>query len=153
MSEYERELFEHIMSTTSEQQRPSIGSIDLVTFLLEKHPDTRFTLLVGADAYADLIAGKWKRGDELQRLVDLLVVDRVGVWAPSRAPPPQAQATERVAFLNVPTLNDGSSTKARELTSADELANYVSPSVVEYMRRHHLYAFAPRDETQGEDTD
>jgi nicotinic acid mononucleotide adenylyltransferase len=147
VSEYERELFEHIARSTGDSQ-PRIGSIDLVTFLLDKHPDTRFTLLVGADAYADLLAGKWKRGDELQRLVDLLVVDRVGVWAPSRTPPPQAQVTERVTFLNVPTLNDGSSTKVRELIDEEELASYVSPSVVGYMKRHKLYAFAPDEEAE-----
>lgn len=136
VSEYERELFERLAADG--ERDVSVGSIDLVAFLRDQHPETRFTMLVGADAYADLLAGKWKRGDELRELVDLLVVDRAGVGAPSQ----QQQAPSGTTLLQVPQLGDVSSTKARAVASASELAELVTPSVAEYIQRHKLYSFA-----------
>lgn len=139
ISESERELHEHVATLPKDEQPASIGSIDLVRFLIAKHPDTAFTMLVGADAYADLVAGKWKSGDELQRLVELLVIQRVGVaQAESFATVP----SDRVTYLKIPELTLISSTIARAATSVEEMAPYVSPAVIDYIISHKLYAFA-----------
>ncbi|KAF1334297.1 Nicotinate nucleotide adenylyltransferase, partial [Globisporangium splendens] len=142
VQECERELFEHLSAQTDAPEELRIGSIDLIKYLREKHPDTSFTLLLGADTYNDLRAGKWKNGDELQTLVKLLVMDRKGVDAPSQQENADAKSTDRVRFIHIPGLSDLSSTKVRATRDVDELRSFVGEDVAEYIVQHRLYGFA-----------
>ncbi|KAG1704309.1 hypothetical protein DVH05_006317 [Phytophthora capsici] len=137
--EEEREMFQFESAKSDAPEQLRLGSIDLVHYLLNKHPDTSFTMLLGGDTYADLLAGKWKRGDELMQLVKLLVVDRKGVDSPWRY---QQADGDRVRYMNVPELGDVSSTKVRATTDLTELATHLDPAVLEYIVQHNLYAFA-----------
>ncbi|OWZ23806.1 Nicotinate (nicotinamide) nucleotide adenylyltransferase [Phytophthora megakarya] len=137
VAEEEREMFEHMAAQSDRPDQLRLGSIDLVEYLLGKHKDTSFTMLLGGDTYADLLAGKWKRGDELMQLVRLLVVDRKGVASPWRG-----QNRDRVTYVSVPTLSDVSSTRVRNCSDPAELANHLDPAVLDYIVQHQLYAFA-----------
>ena len=59
-----------------EREGPSY-TIDTVELLRKRHPDCRFSLVVGTDILHD--GPKWKEWDRLRTLVDLLVVRRGGV--------------------------------------------------------------------------
>lgn len=153
VKEYERELFEHLAAQTDKPEELRIGSIDLIKFLLEKHPDTTFTMLLGADTYTDLRAGKWKNGEELQQLVKLLVMDRKGVDAPWRQSAANSGGEEeasavvpleeqRVRFIAIPSLSDLSSTQVRATSDVDTLKSFVGEDVTEYIVQNKLYAFA-----------
>jgi nicotinate (nicotinamide) nucleotide adenylyltransferase len=135
----EREMFEQAAAASEDPEKLRLGSIDLVHFLLDKYRDTSFTMLLGGDTFADLLAGKWKRGDELMQLVKLLVVDRKGVDSPWRA---QQNQSDRVKYLRVPELSDVSSTMVRSSADRNELQKHVHPAVLQYMEQHKLYAFA-----------
>ncbi|KAG7397042.1 hypothetical protein PHYBOEH_001320 [Phytophthora boehmeriae] len=143
--EEEREMFESMAAKSDCPQQLRLGSIDLVQFLLQKHPDTNFTMLLGGDTYADLLAGKWKRGDELVQLVKLLVVDREGVESPWRQ---ERGSQDRVTYVNVPQLSDVSSTMVRGTADRAVLKKYLDSSVLDYMERNKLYAFV---ETEKEE--
>lgn len=52
-------------------------TIDTVELLRARHPDVRFSLVVGTDIVHE--APKWKEWDRLRTLVDLVVVRRAGV--------------------------------------------------------------------------
>jgi nicotinic acid mononucleotide adenylyltransferase len=54
-----------------------LGTIDIVEMLRRRHPEYMFTLVLGGDTFLDLCGGRWKRGDDLARLVDFVVVPRV----------------------------------------------------------------------------
>lgn len=155
VEEYERELFEHLAAQTDKPEELRIGSIDLIKFLLKKHPDTAFTMLLGADTYTDLRAGKWKNGEELQQLVKLLVMDRKGVDAPWRQSAVNSGGEEeegtsavvsleeqRVRFIVIPSLSDLSSTQVRATSDVDALKGFVGEDVAEYIVQNKLYAFA-----------
>lgn len=164
VKEYERELFELLAAATDRPEELRIGSIDLVQFLRERNPDTAFAMLLGADTYADLRAGKWKSGDELQRLVSFLVMDRQGVDSPwhnqqSDGQPltedrdkqqteqteqgqGQGQEAPRVRFITVPGLSDVSSTLVRGTSDVERLRELVGADVAAYIMEHKLYAFA-----------
>ncbi|ETI45170.1 nicotinate (nicotinamide) nucleotide adenylyltransferase [Phytophthora nicotianae P1569] len=137
--EEEREMFEHMAAQSDSPEQLRLGSIDMIHYLLNKHEDTNFTMLLGGDTYADLLAGKWKRGDELMQLVKLLVVDRKGVDSPWRD---QQTTEDRVTCINVPELSDVSSTMVRATADRAELARHLSPAVLDYIVQHKLYAFA-----------
>uniref|UniRef100_K3WUW0 Cytidyltransferase-like domain-containing protein n=1 Tax=Globisporangium ultimum (strain ATCC 200006 / CBS 805.95 / DAOM BR144) TaxID=431595 RepID=K3WUW0_GLOUD len=143
VQECERELFEHLAAQTAAPEELRIGSIDLIKYLREQHPDASFTLLLGADTYNDLRTGKWKNGDELQTLVKLLVMDRKGVDAPSQQHENEnATSTDRVRFIHIPGLSDLSSTKVRATRDVNELRSFVGADVAEYIVHHRLYGFA-----------
>ncbi|KAG6968219.1 hypothetical protein JG688_00005922 [Phytophthora aleatoria] len=137
--EEEREMFELMAAKSDSPEQLRLGSIDLVHYLLDKHKDTSFTMLLGGDTYADLLAGKWKRGDELMQLVKLLVVDRKGIDSPWRD---QHAAESRVTYINVSELSDVSSTMVRATADRAELARRLDPAVLDYIVQHKLYAFA-----------
>ncbi|TYZ59865.1 hypothetical protein PybrP1_005807 [[Pythium] brassicae (nom. inval.)] len=155
VKESERELFEHLAAATGRPEELRVGSIDLIKFLLERNPDTAFTMLLGADTYADLLAGKWKRGEELQHLVQFLVMDRQGVDSPWHEHEQQQQqhqsdetAVERdqreapsVRFITVPGLSDVSSTRVRATSDIETLRELVGEDVAAYIVEHKLYAF------------
>ena len=145
--EEERKMIEDIAATTKRPQELRLGSIDLVHYLLDKYPDMNFTMLLGGDTYADLLAGKWKRGDELMKLVKVVVVDRQGVESPWRAEKEKKEGQEdRVQYIHVPELSDVSSTIVRATTDRKELALYLDPAVLDYIVQHQLYAFATMSE-------
>ncbi|KAG6611828.1 nicotinate (nicotinamide) nucleotide adenylyltransferase [Phytophthora cinnamomi] len=143
----EREMFERAAAASGRAEQLRLGSIDLVLYLRAKHRDTSFTMLLGGDTYADLLAGKWKRGDELMQLVKLLVVDRKGVESPWRE---QQQTHGRVQYLHVPELGDVSSTQVRATADRAELERHLDPAVLDYMVEHKLFAFA-EEETEAAD--
>ncbi|GAB9469086.1 Nicotinate nucleotide adenylyltransferase [Globisporangium polare] len=155
VKECERELFEHLAAQTDKPEELRIGSIDLIKFLLGKHPDVSFTMLLGADTYSDLRAGKWKNGEELQQLVKLLVMDRKGVDAPWRQSSGTSEGDEevvsaisaseeeqRVRFITIPSLSDLSSTQVRATSDVNALKSFVGVDVAEYIVRSKLFAFA-----------
>ena len=139
--EEERKLIEDIAATTKRPQELRLGSIDLVTYLMAKYPDTSFTLLVGGDTYADLVANKWKRGHELMQLVKILVVDRQGVESSWKAETKRDIPVASVQYIHIPELTDVSSTMARATTDRNKLATYLDPAVLNYIIQHQLYAF------------
>uniref|UniRef100_A0AAV1TMP9 Cytidyltransferase-like domain-containing protein n=1 Tax=Peronospora matthiolae TaxID=2874970 RepID=A0AAV1TMP9_9STRA len=142
--EEEREMFEHVAATRKYIGRIDelrLGSVDLVLYLLGKYQDTNFTMLLGGDTYADLLAGKWNRGDELMQLVKFLVVDRKGVESPWRTEE-QPRQSANVRCIHIPELSSVSSTRVRATADRDELAAYLDPAVLEYIVQHQLYAFA-----------
>ena len=107
-----------------------VGTIDIVEQLMADHPDTQFVLALGGDTYQDLKGGKWKRGDELQQKLPIVVIPRKGVDG--------VEGSED----NAPQLSDISSTKVRASTDLEMLQAVLHPDVLKYMQEHELYAFA-----------
>ncbi|CAH0490283.1 unnamed protein product [Peronospora farinosa] len=141
--EEEREMTENFAAKNQSPQELRLGSIDLVQYLLDKYPDMSFTMLLGGDTYADLLAGKWKRGDELMQYVKVLVVDRKRVESPWRVEKEKKEGQEdRVQYIHIPELSDVSSTIVRATADQKELGLYLDPAVLDYIVQHQLYAFA-----------
>jgi nicotinate-nucleotide adenylyltransferase len=91
-------------------------------YLVEKHPDRRFTLVVGADIVAD--TPKWYRFDRVRELARVIVVGRAGEAASGFGP----------------ALPDVSSTEVRErLARGDDVSALVPRRVLEYVRERGLY--------------
>ncbi|RLN88406.1 hypothetical protein BBJ28_00004303 [Nothophytophthora sp. Chile5] len=147
--EEEREMFEHLAASSDQPHELRLGSIDLVLFLLERHPNTNFTMVLGGDTYVDLLAGRWKRGEELMRLVKLLVVDRKGVDSPWRQTEEQVAASAAcVRYVHVPELSEVSSTMMRASPDRELLARHLDAEVVDYIVEHQLYAFASEQDKE-----
>ncbi len=91
-------------------------------YLVEKHPDRAFTLVVGADIVAD--TPKWYRFDRVRELARVIVVGRAG----------------EAAFGDAPVLPDVSSTEVRDrLARGEDVSALVPARVLAYVRERGLY--------------
>jgi nicotinate-nucleotide adenylyltransferase len=109
-------------------------TVDTVRELLRDHPETRFSLVVGADVAADL--GSWHEVEALTRLVGLVIVDRGGV---ERAADPPGWTVER---LWIPAL-DVSSSDLRDRLAAGRTVDFLVPApAILCIGRLGLYADA-----------
>ena len=111
------------------------GTIDVVRYLIATHPDCCFGLLLGADTYRDLMAGRWKESQALLQLVEVFVVPRVGIDAI-----PRKKGGED-AVREAPLLSDISSSILRATTDEAMWRRSVSPEVFAYVVKHGLYGF------------
>lgn len=131
-----------------------IGTIDVVRYLLARHPNTEFALLLGGDTFDDLHHGRWKESDALRALVKVIRIPRRGPAAPphkvgSLAParlgpscdhaPASSPETSTQALESGPTLTDISSTAVRRSDDLVFLKGALRPAVLDYIQRHHLY--------------
>lgn len=122
----ERRLFE-ARAADGEGERV-LGTIDLVRALEAEHPGIALALLLGADTYRDLKAGRWKESAALLAKVKVVVVPRIGV-----------DGVE--ARAGGPTLGDVSSSALRAQRDPAIWAATLQPAVWDYVQAHHLYGF------------
>ena len=60
----------------NEEEKSSVrvGTADLLTMMTTDEPNVDFTLALGADTFIDLVNGKWRRSEDVLRLVDYRIV-------------------------------------------------------------------------------
>ena len=98
-------------------------TVDTLEFLQARHPEHRFSLVIGSDILKDL--PNWKDFDRIQKLVRVVVLYRAGYPAEGTVGPPLAEV---------------SSTDIRERLSRGEPPTDLVPSkVLVHAREHHLY--------------
>jgi nicotinate-nucleotide adenylyltransferase len=98
-------------------------TIDTLEYLLPRHPDTRFRLIIGSDILHDL--PNWKAWDRIQGLVDITVLYRAGYPDPRAIGPPLAEV---------------SSSEIRKRLEAKDLPHDLIPrAVLVYIQARHLY--------------
>ncbi|RKH60949.1 nicotinate (nicotinamide) nucleotide adenylyltransferase [Corallococcus aberystwythensis] len=79
---------------TSRVERELAGggrTVDTLAYLVERYPDTRFSLIIGSDILRDL--PNWKDFDRIQRMARVLVLYRAGYPAPDTVGPPLAEVS------------------------------------------------------------
>jgi nicotinate-nucleotide adenylyltransferase len=97
-------------------------TIDTLKYLLPRHPGAGFRLVLGSDIVSDL--PKWKSWDEIQRLVEVTVLNRAGFPYEKAVGPP---------------LSDVSSTEVRAAVANGERPKLMPAEVLEYIQTHELY--------------
>ena len=122
----ERRAFEmHQRRSADSESVPALGTVDIVEVLRAEYPDAEFGLLLGADTCRDLLEGRWRRSEDLLRMLTVLAVPRKGVDAPV----PVREGA--------PELDDISSSEVRDDPS--RWPQVLQPEVEAYIRRHSLY--------------
>lgn len=60
----------------NEEEKSSVrvGTADLLAMMTTDEPNVDFTLALGADTFIDLVNGKWRRSEDVLRLVDYRIV-------------------------------------------------------------------------------
>ena len=98
-------------------------TVDTLDFLQARHPEHRFSLIIGSDILKDL--PHWKDFERIQRMARVVVLYRAGYPADGTVGPPLAIV---------------SSTDIRErLRRGEWPADLVPRRVLDYAREHQLY--------------
>jgi nicotinate-nucleotide adenylyltransferase len=117
----------------AELDRPGPSyTVDTLEALRTRQPGTAFTLLLGADAAAELAA--WHRAGDLPGLARIVVFARPGAPVPSS--PLIAGAIE------VPGIDISATEIRRRVRAGLPVRYWVPDAVAEYIARHRLY-FGP----------
>ncbi len=102
-------------------------TVETLTYLVERHPEVAFSLIIGSDILRDL--PNWKSFDRIQQMVRVLVLYRAGYPAQGTVGPPVAEV---------------SSTQIREMMARGEPPVELVPSaVLDYARQARLYGLSP----------
>ncbi|MBA3318174.1 MAG: nicotinate (nicotinamide) nucleotide adenylyltransferase [Gemmatimonadales bacterium] len=104
-------------------------TVDTLRALRHREPHARFTLLLGADAAAELEA--WREADEIPRLATVVVFARHG------APVPTSSLIART--IEVPAIEISATEVRRRVREGRSLRYWVPDPVAEYVTRHRLY--------------
>lgn len=114
--------------------------------LREEEPESEFTFCLGTDTFVDLTSLKWKRSADVLRLLEgrLVVFSRKGsnIIAKEQIELVNKQQGIDAQFVEIETLTDVSSSMIRACKDDKILQRSLSPSVLEYIKEHHLYAFS-----------
>ena len=114
----------------TELDRPGPSyTVDTLEALRAREPAANWTLLLGADAAAEL--GAWHRAGELPRMARIIVFGRPG--APIPASPPIAGS------VAVPAVDISATEIRRRVRTGLPIRYWVPDAVAEYMVRHRLY--------------
>lgn len=135
--------------TVQEIQELRVGTADLLEMLLEEEPDTDFTFCLGTDTFMDLTAWKWRRSKDVLRLLNgrIVVLHRKGMTKDEELHERintvnAADGNGNVVLMEIPALQEISSSSVRSCTEVELLERLVTPEVLDYMRKHKLYSFA-----------
>lgn len=112
------------------QQGGAGYTVETLSYLVEKHPGYRFSLIIGSDILNDL--PKWRSFDRIQQMVRVLVLYRAGYPAQGTVGPPLAEV---------------SSTLIRDMLARGERPQELVPSrVLDYACEAGLYGLTPQAE-------
>jgi len=110
-------------------------TVDTLEEIHASHPDTRLTLIAGADT-ASTVPG-WHEPARLLALADLAVARRSGTGA--RAVLDSLPRAAAVRFLDTPVLHVSSSIVRERLAAREPVEDLVGGAVAGYIAEHGLY--------------
>jgi nicotinate-nucleotide adenylyltransferase len=113
-----------------ELERPAPSyTVETLRALRAREPGVRLTLLLGADAAAELAA--WREAEEVPRLATVVVFARSGV------PVPASPLIART--IRVPAVEISATEVRRRVREGRSIRYWVPDPVAEYVSRHRLY--------------
>lgn len=148
------------MHERDDEQKSSlrVGTSDLLDMFTEQEPGVDFTIALGADTFIDLASGKWRRTEDVFRMVgyrmvvfrrlsedgcsgestekDQLLQESVAKWQ-------LINSTESsIRLINIPTLSNVSSSAVRKSSDETVMKQMLTSEVLDYIRQHKMYALA-----------
>ncbi|KPK00147.1 MAG: hypothetical protein AMS20_15345 [Gemmatimonas sp. SG8_28] len=128
----ERAVFGHprLVADDREIRRRGMSySVDTLREMRQEYPGDSLSLLVGADAAADL--PNWRDVGELAQLARIVALTRPGVALPAHPMVDQC--------LSVPAVDVSATEVRRRVACGEPIADLVPPAVAAYIASHGLY--------------
>lgn len=137
-------------SSEDEANKVSVGTASLLDYLKMTEDNHDFFFCLGADAFLDLTAGKWKESVRVLHLLEgrLVVFHRAVVNDAERFEndlQDRLNAMPTVKLLRIDELKDISSSQVRACRDEGKLKQMVVPMVLQYIKDNRLYQFSHYD--------
>ena len=129
----------HTQYSTNEEERVkvSVGTAALLEYFLqqEQPQEQEYTFCLGADAFLDLTAGKWKESERVLQLLQgrFLVLQRIGIQQNNNdtttidtALEKRVQSIPGARLVSLPSLGDVSSSRVREAVAKEDSTDTIS---------------------------
>lgn len=142
-------------SDDNEKSSLRVGTADILTMLTANEPEVDFTLALGADTFIDLANGKWRRTEEVFKLVGHRVIVFRRLSENNNGPEKEEQIQRGIAkwqllnetmssirLVGISSLTDASSSIARSTIDETILSKLVTKPILEYIKQNKLYAFS-----------
>jgi nicotinate-nucleotide adenylyltransferase len=100
-------------------------SIETVESLQKNFPNSKFTLILGADAASRV--SQWHRSDELRKQVSFLVVNRPGT------------TKSEFAQIEIDAFDISATAVRAAVENGENLSNLITPSIWNYIKTRKLY--------------
>ena len=151
----------HIESKECQKSSIRVGTADLLNMLTTNEPNVDFTLALGTDTFIDLASGKWRRTEEVFKLVGhrMIVFRRISNNDNDDGEGKEEMIQQCIAkwqllheskssiqLVTIPSLSNVSSSAVRSTKDETVLKGLICEPVLEYMKQNKLYAFA--DDTE-----
>lgn len=162
VSEIERRCFEEkATGLVDDHQKSSIrvGTADILDKLTAEEPNVDFTWALGADTFIDLASGKWRRTEDIFRMVGYRMIVFRRKEGEQQEKDTQSSATQdlinesvaklqlvdeaesSIQVVNVDALTSASSSAVRRTTNESDLKVLLTRDVLDYVKQHALYSF------------
>jgi len=159
VSEAERICFEKAAEGLEEQQKASlrVGTADLLDMLTKEAPDVDFTLALGADTFIDLASGKWRRTEDVFKMVGyrMVVFRRKVDDGENNMSEMDQRLRESIAkmqlnnstqssirVIQIPSLSNVSSSVVRKSKNDAVLKEMLASDVLDYIQQRRMYSFS-----------
>ena len=112
-------------------------TIDTLTYLQEKHPGKKFSLVMGQDNLVTL--HKWKNIDALVRNYSLYVYPRPGVVKPVSQQLDHILSISDIHLINAPLIELSSTFIRNGIKAGKDMSYFVPAAAWQYMKEMHFY--------------
>ena len=136
-----------------------MGTAKLLDMFIDDEPNVDFTLALGADTFIDLASGKWRRTEDVFKMVGyrMVVFRRLSEdnHSQSNSPETEQMLQESIAkwqlinstqssirVVQIPTLSNVSSSAVRESTDDALLKEMLAHDVFEYISQQKMYSLS-----------
>lgn len=112
-------------------------TIDTLTYLKEKHPGKKFSLVMGQDNLYSL--HKWKNSDELVREYPIYIYPRPYSVKPASTPLDLVISKAEIHEVNAPVMEISGTFIREGIKAGKDMSYFVPPAVWKYIKEMHFY--------------
>lgn len=129
----------------AQKESSKVGTADLLDMLIAEEKDVDFSFAMGADTFMDLTQWKWRRSQDIWKLLDgrIITFVRPGLFENDNMFNERTHDLN-VKVLSVPNLQPISSTQVRNTISKEKLQGILIPTVLDYIVQQKLYGFSEK---------
>lgn len=106
-------------------------TIDTLTYLVEKHPNREFVMIMGADGLKNF--RRWKNADLLEKQYHRLVYPRPGVDCD------HMYDQKNITLMEAPLMEISSSFIREAIRNGKDMRHFLPPKTYTYIREMHFY--------------
>lgn len=149
--ELEKSAFE-VQNSNATSETQYLGTVDIIDVIKRDEPSCSITLVLGGDAFRDLLMGKWKQSQRLLEENSFYVFTRKGAADAFNLRDLLSTSSfsdfidqSQILIDDEASLDDISSSQFRELLGPNARANssvpdtIIHPDVMKYIQNHELY--------------